>query len=110
MKTALYLSITTLIIMIGVKASISQTTYFLYRDNGSKVALEKIGPVKIITKGDGSSKNCIINKINPSYIIYEKEGSLHDLPIENILRIEISKEEVIYFDAENKPKIKSLFK
>jgi len=106
MKTALKISIATLIITIGAYTSFSQTQYFIYRDNGTKIALEKIGPVKIITKENGSSKNCIISRVNPSYIVYEKDFSLHDLPIEKILRIEISKEEAIYFDEENKPKIK----
>ena len=107
MKTVLYLTIALLILMIGTKAVLSQTPYFIYRDNGTKVSLEKIGLVKIITKEDGSSKNYTISEINPSYIVYEKEGCLHDLPIEKILRIGISKEEAIYFDAENKPKIRT---
>jgi hypothetical protein len=105
MKTTLYLSITALIIIIGTMTALSQTTDFIYRNDGSKVILDKIGPVKIITKEDGTSKNCIINKINPSYIVYEKDGSLHDLAIDKILRIQISKEEAIYFDADMKPKI-----
>lgn len=59
-------------------------------------------PAVITLKNKKTIKNIRLYEIQPNVIVYEKEGSLHDLLIQNIKRIETSKE-IIAFDKNNKP-------
>ena len=59
-------------------------------------------PAVIILKNKKTIKNIRLYEIQPNVIVYEKEGSLHDLLIQDIKRIETDKE-IIAFDKNNKP-------
>jgi len=61
---------------------------------------DKFGTGRIMLKDRGIIKNVKIHEIHPYWIVYIKNGSLHDLMIEKIQRIEIGKEKqrIIYFD------------
>ena len=61
---------------------------------------DKFGTGRIMLKDRGIIKNVKIYEIHPYWIVYIKNGSLHDLMIEKIQRIEIGKEKqrTIYFD------------
>lgn len=67
----------------------------------------KFGTGRIILKDRGSIKSVIIQEIHPYWVVYKKDGSLHDQLIEEIEKIEIGREKqrVIFFDKNNKPKI-----
>jgi len=65
----------------------------------------RFGQGRIILTRRRVLKNTKIHEIHPSWIVYVKNGSLHDLMIEEIVRIEIGKEKqkIIVFDRDNKP-------
>ena len=67
----------------------------------------QLGEGRIILKDNRIYKRTKIHKIHPYWIEYVKNGSLHDLMIEKIKRIEIGREiqKVIVFDKKNKPVI-----
>ncbi|MBN4062118.1 MAG: hypothetical protein COA57_02850 [Flavobacteriales bacterium] len=64
----------------------------------------RFGTGKIILKDRSIIKKVIVHEIYPYWIIYKKDGSLHDLLIEEIDKIEIgkNKQRVIVFDENNK--------
>src|SRR3990172_7198428 len=59
---------------------------------------------RIVFKDGSIRKNCKVKEINDYWIVYEKNGSLHDLMIEKIRRIEISDgtTQAVLFDEKNK--------
>ncbi|MBW8050202.1 MAG: hypothetical protein FVQ77_07665 [Cytophagales bacterium] len=59
-------------------------------------------PAVITLKNKKAIKDVRLYEIQPNVIVYEKEGSLHDLLIQDIKRIETDKE-IIAFDKNNKP-------
>ncbi len=79
---------------------------------GGIIAWEQFGPVRIVLKDGSVKKDCRLREIHDYWIVYEKNGSLHDQLIEKIQRIEISAEEepVLVFDEKNRPKILGLKK
>ncbi|MGZ3867224.1 MAG: hypothetical protein ACXVC6_00935 [Bacteroidia bacterium] len=50
--------------------------------------LKKLGVGKIFEKDEFIIKHIMLVEIKEKYIVYEKDGSLHDLPIEVIRKIE----------------------
>jgi hypothetical protein len=70
--------------------------------------VSQLEKTRIIFKDGSIRKNCKVKEIHDYWIVYEKEGSLHDLLIEKILRIEINDGTMraIYFDERNKPEIR----
>ena len=71
--------------------------------------LSRLKKTKIVLKDGTIKKNCSVIEIKDYWIVYEKEGSLHDLMIEQIERIEImdEKKQAVFFDKRNKPEISS---
>ena len=67
--------------------------------------LSRLVNTRIIFKDNSIRKNCKIVEINEYWIVYIKEGSMHDLMIEEIKRIEIGDgtTQAVYFDENNKP-------
>ncbi len=62
----------------------------------------------IIYEKDGSEiRNALIKEIHDHWIVYEKNGSLHDFMIEKIDRIGIgsNRSYAVYFDTKGKPYI-----
>lgn len=75
---------------------------------GKYVHVDSIGKVRIIQKDRSIKKNVMIREILSYWIVYEKDGSLHDMVISSIMRIEIGEERAtaIYFDRSGKPIVK----
>ncbi len=67
---------------------------FLFALQQEEINFQKLGKGKIIEKDHSIKKNIILKEIHlqtenkAGWIVYIKEGSLHDLLIENIDRIE----------------------
>ena len=57
-------------------------------DLTKKQDLADLGTGKIIEKDRSIYKDIILREIKPYSIVYEKNGSLHDMPIDDIKRIE----------------------
>ena len=74
---------------------------------GGAAAWKQFGPVRIVLKDGSVKKDCLLREIHAYWIVYQKNGSLHDQLIEKIQRIEISAEEapVLVFDEKNRPVI-----
>ena len=76
-------------------------------ERGKIIGIDQLGPAKIVFK-DGTAKvKCTIKEIHDGWIVYEKNGALHDQMIDQISRIELSERATleIIFDEKNKPKI-----
>ena len=71
------------------------------------ILLSKLGKTKIVLKDGSIKKNCRIKKIHSYWIVYEKDGALHDQQIDKIRRIEIEDGTMraVFFDDKNKPRI-----
>ena len=71
--------------------------------------LSRLRDTRIVFKDGSIRKNCKVKEINDYWIVYEKDGSLHDLMIEKISRIEIGDGtmQVVVFDEKSKPKIRT---
>ena len=69
--------------------------------------LSKLAKTRIVLKDGSIKKNCRIKEINSYWIVFEKDGSLHDQMIDKIKRIEIcdGKMNAVIFDKMNKPKV-----
>lgn len=63
---------------------------------------------RIVFKDGSIRKNCKVKEINDYWIVYEKDGSMHDQTIEKIRRIEIGDgtRHAVFFDEKNKPVIR----
>jgi hypothetical protein len=53
---------------------------------------DQLGRIKIILKDWSSIKSSVIREIHETWIVYEKDGILHDLAIGKILRVEFSRD------------------
>lgn len=53
------------------------------------ILLSRLVTVRIVLKDGSIKKNCKVIEIHEYWLVYEKDGSLHDLLIEKIKRIEI---------------------
>ena len=104
----LFLIFSLLVTLLSIEESFSQTMDSISLENGQVLSLSTIGAVSIITKKEGIKKNCTIKEINSSYVVYEKDGSLHDILIQKIDRIETepNNDTVIFFNSVNKPMIR----
>lgn len=62
---------------------------------------------RIVLKDGSIKKHCKLKEIREYWIVYEKDGSLHDLLIEKIKRIEIDNGtlKAIFFDDKYQPTI-----
>ena len=67
-----------------------------------------LGNIRIVEKDGTIKKNATLKEIHSYWIIYEKDGSLHDFLISAIDRIELGnkKGKAIYFDKKGKATIK----
>lgn len=75
---------------------------------GDSIEIQNLGNLRIVEKDGTIKKNTILKEIHSYWIIYEKDGSLHDFLISTIDRIEIGdkKSKAIYFDKKGKATIK----
>ena len=76
-------------------------------EQGKIIGIDQLGPAKIHFK-DGTMKvACTVKEIHKDWIVYEKNGVLHDQMIDKISRVELSERATleIIFDEKNKPKI-----
>lgn len=90
---------------------------FLFSSQKQEADYEKLGKGRIVEKDRSIKKNIVLQEIylpaedKAGYVVYLKDGSLHDLPIEVIERIEFPEAEggavKIVFE-ENLPLIKRL--
>lgn len=73
------------------------------------IILSRLKNTRIVFKDGSIRKNCTVKEINNYWIVYEKDGSLHDLEIEKISRIEIGNGtmKAVFFDEKNKPGIRT---
>lgn len=97
---------------------LSNSTYLYQKDTlikkifdeitGDSIDILSLGSLRIIEKDGTIKKNAILKEIHSYWIIYEKEGSLHDFLISAIDRIELGnkKGQAIYFDKKGKATIK----
>ncbi len=71
------------------------------------IDLSDLGKLRIVERDGSIKKNVVLKEIHSSWIIYEKDGSLHDFMISAIDRIEIGdyKTKAIYFDKRGMAKI-----
>ncbi len=72
-----------------------------------EVNLSQFGKAKIKFKDGYIYKNCLIQTVKANYIVYLKNGVLHDQMIDKILRITfINYPLELHFDEKNKGNIK----
>ena len=109
MKIKLHI-ISLIVSMCAMEMCFSQSIDSIPVEDGTMQALSAIGTVQIILKKETKIKNCIVKEIQPNTIVYERDGTLHDLQIEKIERIdmEMNSTKAIFFDGENKPMIMSI--
>jgi len=64
---------------------------------------KKYGPARLVLKDRSIYKRITVYEINSFWIVFLKDGSLHDVLIEKISRIQFGKEEgpVVTFDEDN---------
>ena len=109
-KNILVLCITLVIFTFGAikaNAHASDTAYISWM-NGAKSPINELGLVNIILKDGRPKKECKIYDLTATLVTYEKEKSLHDLPISNISRMDLleNRNYSLFFDEENKPYVK----
>ena len=75
--------------------------------NGLNLKWEAMGKTKIYLK-DGTIKvRCTIREVRKLFVLYEKDGALHDLLIERIDHLEVPDQKfLIYFNNEKRPIIR----
>lgn len=119
-----------LILFIGIGLSISfvhsinKDSFITYSNNsfqkdtrlkkvfnemtGDSVSIENLGKLRIIETDGTIKKDVTLKEIHSYWIIYEKDGSLHDFLISAIDRIEIGdqKNRAVFFDEKGKASIK----
>ena len=80
-----------------------------YRYSSKKCPLWKLGPCIIYEKDGSEIRNVLLKEIHDHWIVYEKNGSLHDFMIEKIDRIHIGNfyHSYIHFDSNKKPQIRT---
>jgi hypothetical protein len=72
--------------------------------SGGSIAVNSIGRTRIHFKDGTVRKDCILKEFKDQWLIYEKDGSLHDAEVEKISWIEFAdKVHAIYFDEKSKP-------
>lgn len=99
------------------KDTVKGAIYNIY--DQTYVTYEALGICRIVKSDFKIIKNVRVKSVSPSFITYEKDGSLHDMLIEKIARIETSygyyidgynqsirKKFNIYFDKELRPYLK----
>lgn len=69
--------------------------------------LQRLSNTRIVLKDGTQKKNCKITEIKEYWIVFEKEGSLHDMMIDKIERIEIcdGTMQAVFFNEKNRPEI-----
>lgn len=77
---------------------------------GKPVILSQLGLTRIVLRNGNIKKDCKIVELHDYWIVYEKDGSLHDQMIDKIKRIELCGEvnSAIFFDEKNKPVIRQM--
>ncbi len=78
-------------------------------DTGEEISVSGIGKTRIVFKDGSIKKNCVIKEIKQNFIVYLKDGVLHDAEISKLKWIELDDGiKALYFDENNKPLIKYL--
>jgi len=65
---------------------------------------KKYGPARLVLKDRGVYKKITVHEINEHWLVFLKDGSLHDMSIERIARIEYGKAygRIVTFNEANK--------
>lgn len=85
----------------------SRDSIYIRAENGEKILLQDIGRVSIVLKGGKAMDKCYIWEIGRNNVEYKREGSLHDMPIDKIERIDMENSaRFIYFDSDHTPFIR----
>lgn len=84
------------------------SSYVISWVDGNQTRLSEIGPVTIIPQTGKSIRNCTIWEIKGGNVVYIKNGSLHDISIYKIERIDKGpgSKQAIFFDENEKPVIR----
>lgn len=77
------------------------------RNSKKKWPLWQLGSCTIFEKDGSEIRRAVIKEIHDHWIVYEKDGSLHDFMIEKIDRILIGSDRScsVYFDSKKRPYI-----
>jgi hypothetical protein len=66
---------------------------------GGETAIVSLGKARIVLKDGSIKKSCRLREIHATWIIYVKDGVLHDLPMDKISRLELEDGEgAVYFE------------
>lgn len=88
----------------------AKDTVLIHCEYGGTIPLKKIGITRIYFKDGSIRKDCTLKEFKGQWLIYIKDGSLHDVEIDKISRIELAnKTMAIYFDEKFKPLVKELY-
>ena len=105
------------IILISMLSAISlpafsqatKDTVLIHCEFGGTIPLKKIGITRIYFKDGSIRKDCTIVEFKGQWLIYIKDGSIHDVEISKISRILLAnKIWAIYFDEKFKPLMKEM--
>jgi hypothetical protein len=93
---------------LTVMGQSSRDSAMIRSENGENMPITAIGRVSIILKGGRVMEKCYVWQIGKNNVEYKREGSLHDMPIDKIERIDIeNSSRFIYFDSEHTPFIRT---
>ncbi|MCC7301185.1 MAG: hypothetical protein IT233_00945 [Bacteroidia bacterium] len=89
------------------KTSHVQTDSIAIRNSQKKWPLWQLGICTIIETDGSEIRRAVIKEIHDYWVVYEKEGSLHDIMIEKIGRIQLGSDKAcsVFFDSIGKPYI-----
>lgn len=100
------------VVLISPKAQAQTAPVYIPWENGKVSLLSELEPVWIILKKGSTLKNVRIREIQNAkgIVVYQKEGTLHDVQIANIKHITAGNpsKSAMYFDDNNNPVIKPL--
>lgn len=77
------------------------------RNSKKKWPIWQLGSCIIYEKDGSEIRRALIKEIHDHWVVYEKEGSLHDIMIDKIDRIQLGSDKScsVYFDEKSKPYI-----
>ena len=93
--------------MAQTNNSVTNRTETQQLEKKDSIPLSQLEKTRIVLKDGSIKKNCHIKEINDYWILYLKDGSLHDQAIDKIRRIEITDGTMraVFFDENNRPRL-----
>jgi hypothetical protein len=75
--------------------------------NGNTVKWTELGKTRIYLKDGTIKTRCTIHEVRRLFVLYEKDGVLHDLSIDRINHIEVTEQSrMVYFESDHRLKIR----